>query len=144
MNHGSPYRTGYSPKGRKPQLESVDLLGLALYYLKSKDSVYKLCLIFGIVPTSAYVWLDFSLEVLSRTVTLPHMTDFAIVWPKPAEMEQSANLLRHNREHGHVLEGVFAVLDGARMPCATYEDPNLNNAFWEGFTQQHEVTNLCL
>ena len=30
------------------------------------------------------------------------------------------------------------------MPCATYANLNLQNAYWEGFIQADEVTNLFL
>ncbi len=30
------------------------------------------------------------------------------------------------------------------MPCVCYGDDDIQNAFWEGFTQQHEVTNLLV
>ena len=57
-------------------------------------------------------------------------------------MRDSARLLQCNRQQGHILTGVFAVLEGSRMPCATYTEPDFQNAFWEGFTQCDEVTNL--
>ena len=115
---------------------------MALYYLKSRDPIYKMCPLFGAVPTSAYVWLDFSMEVLLRVVQNPSNTDFEIRWPSIDEMEASSAPLMRNRENGHLLKSCFAVLDGARMPCATYGDPTLNNAYWEGFTQAQEVSNL--
>ena len=34
--------------------------------------------------------------------------------------------------------------DGARMPCAKYTNPNIQNAFFEGFTPGTEVTNLLV
>ena len=30
------------------------------------------------------------------------------------------------------------------MPCATYTNPNLQNAYWKGFNQANEVTNLIV
>jgi len=142
VNGGSPYRATRSNRGRRPQLLSIDILGLALYYLKSRDPIYKMCPFFGLVPSSAYVWLDFALEVLKKVVTYDNNKDFEVRWPTPAEMRESAGLLERNRQYGSVLKGVFGILDGARMPCATHGQPLLENAYWEGFTQGHEVTNL--
>ena len=42
------------------------------------------------------------------------------------------------------MKGIFAVTDGARMPCAKFTDPNIQNAYFEGFTQGTEVTNLLV
>ena len=143
-NFGSPCRTGNSRCGRKPILRSVDLLGLALWFLKSCDPPYKLCLIFGVIPSTLYCWLNYALEVLYRLVQNKNIADFEIRWPSPAEMKSSCQLLESNRQNGFLLKGVFAVVDGARMPWATYADPKLQNAYWEGFTQGHEVTNLLV
>lgn len=49
--------------------------------------------------------------------------------------------IERNRENVHKLRGVFAVMDGGRMPFAGYSDPSLQNAYWEGLTQVDEVTN---
>lgn len=35
-----------------------------IFYIKSRDPIYKVFLIFGVVQKTAAVWLDFSLEVL--------------------------------------------------------------------------------
>eukprot|EP00171_Calliarthron_tuberculosum_P023637 IDg23637t1 len=142
VNFGGPYRTGASTRGRPAQLRSIDVLGLVLWFLKCRNPVYRLCPVFGIVPSSIHVWLDYGLEVLTRVVRRPELRDFEIRWPTEEEMRSSSALLEHNRQYGHLLRGVFAVLDGGRMPCASYVDADLQNAYWEGFTQAVEVTNL--
>ena len=142
LNFGSTYRTGPKPRGRNPQLQSVDLLGLSLWYLKTKGSVYKLCPIFDIVPSSFSVWLDYSLEVLLRVVKKTSRTEFEIRWQDEGEMLASSLLLQNNRTNLPLLKGVFAVTDGGRMPCADYTDVDTQNAYFEGFTQGVEVTNL--
>ena len=142
LNFGSPYRTGPKTRRRNPQLQSVDLLGLSLWYLKTKGSVYTLCPIFSIVPASLSVWLDYSLEVLLRVVKKTSRTEFEIRWPDEGEMLASSLLLKNNRTNGPLLKGVFAVTDGGRMPCADYTDVDTQNAYFEGFTQGVEVTNL--
>jgi len=57
-------------------------------------------------------------------------------------MCESSALLANNRELGEILKGVFSITDGARMPCAVHDEPLLENAYWEGFTQGHEATNV--
>lgn len=144
LNFGSPYRCGPKTRGRRTLLESIDILGLSLWFLKSRDPLYKLCPLFGVVTSSATVWLDYALAVLLRVVRKKRNTDFEIRWPTHDEMRVSSALLERNREYGPLLHGVFAVADGGRMPCATYTDEFLQNAYWEGFTQADEVTNLLV
>lgn len=57
-NHGSPYRRSQSKKDRKTFLKSVDLLGLALCYLRTSGKLQQLCTGFGLAPSSNYLWLD--------------------------------------------------------------------------------------
>lgn len=95
-------------------------MGLALWFLKKRDPVYNLCPIFGVVPTTPEVWFDYAMQVILQIVRKPSYSDFAIKWPSPHEMDESAELLRNNRENGRFLQGVFAVVDGGKMPCAKY------------------------
>lgn len=69
VNYGSPHRTSDSPRVRKPELDFIDLIGFALYSIKRQDPVFKFCPIFCVVPTTAYVSLDFALEVLKDVMT---------------------------------------------------------------------------
>ena len=101
-----------------------------------------LCPVFGLAPSSLGVWLDYSLEVLLRVVKRKSRKEFEIRWPNVEEMRASASLLEHNRTYGHLLQGLFAITDIGRMPCADYTDVDLQNAYFEGFTQNVEVTNL--
>ena len=116
--------------------------GLAQWYLKIREPLFKLCLIFGIVPSSTALWLEFSLTVLLRVLQRRDLHDFEVKRPTTAEIQSSACLLQRNRQFGPLLEGVFATMDGARMTWSSYTDPDLQNAYWECFTQAHEVTNL--
>lgn len=65
-----------------------------------------------------------------------------ISWPTVNEMQASANLLFKNRPQGPLLKNIFTIMDGGRILCASHTILDVRNAFWEGFTQNHEVTNL--
>lgn len=99
-NWGSPYRNGVKTRGRKPQLKSIDLLVMALWYLKTRATMFSLCPIFGLVPSSIGVWLDYSLEVLLRVVKKKTRKEFEIRWPTEAEMQTSSSILQSNRTFG--------------------------------------------
>lgn len=130
--------------GVRPQLYSIDLLGLALWFLKSRCTIDKLSLIFGVVPATCNVWLNYALEVLSRVVNRRAKPDFEIRWPTESEMMAFAGLLERNRQHEPLIRGVFAVMDGGRIPCVSYGVYDIQNAFWERFKQSHEVANLFI
>eukprot|EP00171_Calliarthron_tuberculosum_P022795 IDg22795t1 len=50
-------------------------------------------------------------------VRRPELVDFEIRWPNPQEIRLSSALFERNREHGHLLRGLFSVMDGGRMPA---------------------------
>lgn len=61
VNNGSPYHTNLCRRGKKPLLNSVDILGLCLWYLEYAYPLEKYCTIFGVVPTTARAWLNYGL-----------------------------------------------------------------------------------
>ena len=125
LSFGSPYRKAHKTPGRPPLLDTVDILGMALWYIKDRGCMYRLCVVFGIVPSSVSVWLDFALELLLRVVQKQTNTDFEVRWPTSEEMKQSAGLLELYHEYGHILRDAFTVADGARIPYAEYSHHGL-------------------
>lgn len=106
-------------------METVDLLGLALWSINGRDCLYKLCPVFGIVQSSASVWLDYAMEQLLCAVRKPENYDFELRWSTVGEMQQTSRLIERNREHGGLLRGVFAVEESGRMLCVAYESLDL-------------------
>lgn len=80
VNEGSPFLD--VPKnrktGKKLQSSFVDILGLSLWFLKGKNPAHRLFTVFGLVHSSIYIWLDFGLDVLYKTVICPYNTEFEI------------------------------------------------------------------
>ena len=64
-NFGSPFRTEPKTRGRKPLLTKVGLLGFILY-LKSRNCMYRICMVFGVVPSTASVWLNYASNLLLK------------------------------------------------------------------------------
>eukprot|EP00172_Hildenbrandia_rubra_P002294 Plantae.Rhodophyta-Hildenbrandia_rubra.ctg30402.p1 GENE.Plantae.Rhodophyta-Hildenbrandia_rubra.ctg30402~~Plantae.Rhodophyta-Hildenbrandia_rubra.ctg30402.p1 ORF type:complete len:262 (+),score=16.55 Plantae.Rhodophyta-Hildenbrandia_rubra.ctg30402:507-1292(+) len=144
VNYGSPYRKGRSPRGRRPQMRSIDLLGLALWRLKSRCRRREMCFLFGVAPTTLNMWLNCSLEALWRVVKRKSNADFEIEWPTVDQMKESAGLIERNRRYGAALRGALAVAGGGRMPCAERGDESMQNAYHEGCAGSVEVTNLIV
>lgn len=142
VTFGSPYRRSVKTRGRPMLLETVDILGLTLRYLKSSGRQYELCGMFGIVPSTVYVLVDYGMEVLLKTLRDKSIPQFKVAWPTVNEMDESYELLKNNRENGVLLPDVFGVVDGGRMPCADYEDQDLQNGYYEGYTGSVEVTSI--
>ena len=113
-----------------------------LWYLKSKDHHYQMCPIFGIVQSTFCGWLNYSLQVLYEVVRDTDNIQFRIRWPTAAEISFSTPFLSANGANGSLLNGVFAIIDGARMNCSAYDDTAIQNAFWEGFAHGNEVTSV--
>ena len=66
LNFGIPFSNSTRTAGRKPQLDSIDLLGIVLWYLKRKENMYDMCLIFGIASSTLSVWLVYAIKVLQK------------------------------------------------------------------------------
>lgn len=64
----STYCNGVKLRGRKPPIETVNIIGLSLWYLKSFGHFYSLSSIFGFVQSRFLVWLSYGLEVLLRVI----------------------------------------------------------------------------
>ena len=91
FSFGSRYRQGRKTTGQKPLLDTIYLLGMALWYLKTRGTMYSLCPIFRIVGSSICVWMDYSLEV--PLCVMKRKKEFEIRWPTHDEQKASAALL---------------------------------------------------
>lgn len=67
---------------------------------------------------------------------------FQISSPGITETTEFAPFSQNRREIGRLLKDVIGVADGGILFCANFTDVNLQKAYFEGFTQAVEVTNL--
>lgn len=77
-------------------------------FSKNRDPLFRLCLGFGVVPSTAEVWIDFGLEIMLRGVRNTRWNIFETRWPNEDEMRHSAGLVERNRNWG-LLCGVYLV-----------------------------------
>ena len=54
---------------------------------------------FGIVPSSVYVWVDYGLTVLMEVFKDKTVREFRVKWPGQEEMDDSYNLLTVSYTH---------------------------------------------
>lgn len=81
------------------------------------------------------------LQLLSDRDIVPEME---LRWPTVSEMEESSRLFVDNRENGALLKSIFAAFDGGWFWCGEYVDANLQNAYYGGYTQVEEATNILV
>lgn len=77
FNFGSPYRRGQKKRSPSTNL-SLDLLGMALWYIKTSGSQNALSTIFGLVHSSVRVWIDYAMYFMLRTVKKLERKDFEV------------------------------------------------------------------
>lgn len=81
VNFGSPYKRGVKKLGRSISLDSIDIPGLTLRYIKSSWRQYELCGMFGPVPSSVSVSVHYSFSVLLKTLRDRFLPQFRVEWP---------------------------------------------------------------
>lgn len=143
VNYGSPYRKGPKMRGRPPALESIDILGLVLCYLKSSCNQNQLCRPFGIAQTSVGVWIEYGMQVLHRIVSHTANTQFRVEWPTPQQItESNAVLSQQLPANDPALHGVFAVCAITRLPICEQSTIELPSAFPEDSPSTEKVSNF--
>lgn len=123
-------------------METIDRLGLLLWYFKSSDRHYKLAPVFSLVPTSLSAWINYAVEVRIKIIDLNLNSDVRVQWPAPAELVKSIRLLKNNRPNVPILSNIFRVLDGSRIPYADYVNADVQNPYYDGYKTSVVDTNL--
>lgn len=123
-NFCNPYRTGPKKRGRRLRMKSVDLLRLALYYVKSSSRRYALCAVFGKVPTSVTEWARYITEVLCNMCVKKKDSVLQVSLPKPEKMKESSALLQISKPDGELFENSFGIVDSGRLLYPNYAHAN--------------------
>ncbi|KAF5338307.1 hypothetical protein D9758_015744 [Tetrapyrgos nigripes] len=109
-------------------------LGLTLHYLGSAILEVQLQQIFAIVPSVLARYLDFSLNILLATVR--NMKEAEISLPK--------NITEYRKYKHNLLEGAFANIDGLSLLAQTSDDPEIENATYNGWKMVHRISNILM
>jgi hypothetical protein len=126
------------PRLGRRSLDAPGALGLILHYLNSTMSEYILQEIFAL--TSAVCrCIRFALEILLKV--LRRIPEGKISWPRQqAQFQKYADMI--NRRHG-LLTHAFGFADGLNLPVETAGDMDVENAYYNGWTCSHYVSNVC-
>jgi hypothetical protein len=96
--------------------------------------------IFACIPTTISRYITFGLQIL--LVTLSQMRAARIKWPGHLDEFQEYNDLiveRHPR-----LTGAFASIDGLNLFSQTLDDPEIENATYNGWLSKHCISSVLV
>lgn len=137
-------RTNSSSHGEpRPGSRSLDAwgaLGLVLHYLNSTMHEFTLQQIFALIPSTTSRYITFGLWILLET--LHEMPEAVICWPQEdQEFQDDSELIvsRHPR-----LQGAFASIDGLNLPTQTSDDPDIENATYNGWLSEHYINSVIV
>ena len=89
-------------RGRPPILDNSGRLGLNLFWVGSAMQTKYLCMIFGVVPSSANIIIDKLRSLICRR--LQANDRLQIAWPNGVKMEEWARFITAYYQNGHVDE----------------------------------------
>jgi len=121
-------------------LDGAGALGLVLHYLGSAMLEVSLQQIFAITPSVLSRYLDFAQDILYDT--LHFLKEAAISMPqKIEEFKRFSNLIcqRHS-----LLQGAFGSIDRLSLAAQESEDPEIENATYNGWKSDHCINNVLV
>ena len=125
--------------GRPTKLNFRAQLGLFLMWNSSRMRIKDLCLIFGCVPTSAHRYLK---NLLSRAAPiLRKLPDARIQFPDVTELARLAALVQLRES---LVCNISGFVDGCSIKIGCTSDPDIQNAYYNGFTCDTCVNNVFL
>jgi hypothetical protein len=127
------------PRPGARSLDAEGALGLALHYLSSTMREITLAQIFALTPSTISRYIRFSLAILLQA--LRTMPSAAMNWPAENEFPELSELItaRHPR-----LAGAFGFIDGLNLPVEVSEDPDIANAYYNGWLKAHVVSSVLV
>ncbi|KAI0308625.1 hypothetical protein OF83DRAFT_206224 [Amylostereum chailletii] len=113
-------------------LDAAGALGLALHYLASAAHETSYQQIFALIPSTVDRYISFSITILLGTVK--NIPEGEIRWPEGQEFEEWNGLIVARHE---LLTGGFGSLDGLKLAVQESDDPDIENATYNGWTHGH-------
>ena len=127
-------------RGRPTCLDLRGQLALTLQFLTSSMKQKTLCQLYGVVPSSVSKILSSVMPRLLLAVSRD--PDARIRYPSPQEMAVFADWI-HER-HPDIPEGIFGFVDGVVMPCFNPPDPDIQNAYYNGYQGKTTITDVLI
>jgi hypothetical protein len=127
-------------RGRPSSLTNADKLGLYLFFVGSRMNLKHLCLIFGIVPTTASKVIDQMIDLVVDK--LETHVDARVAFPDtPEEMERLA-AITHQREPE--VANCIGFIDGLAVPIQCSDSPAAQEKNYNGYYSDTVCNNVFL
>ena len=127
----------YRKRGRPPILDSFGQLGLYLFFVGSTMSTKFICLIFGIIPSSANSIIDKMRKLICEKLSDHHSSK--VTWPTTEEMEVWASLI-HDREP--TVNCVIGFCDGVAIHIQCNDSEEEQSKSYNGHTKDTMCNNV--
>jgi hypothetical protein len=129
-----------NPRPWARSLDAAGALGLVLHFLGSAMLETHLQQIFALIPSSVSRYLCFARKILLRTLRC--MRQASIRMPSTIEELDADSLLITTRHS--LLRGAFGSIDGLALPVQESDDPEIENATYNGWKCSHYVSNVLV
>lgn len=123
--------------GRPRSMTASMSLALALAWTRTRGSEYVLCMLFGVTHTVCSLFLRFSRRILLKVLAEDEYA--AVRLPSRDEITTFQRVISDKYPS---IPDVFAVADGLKLHLEQSNDPVLQNAFYNGWTHGHYVSNV--
>jgi hypothetical protein len=127
-----------APRVHRRSLDADGALALTLHFLNSTMREITLQQLFALIPTTVSRYINYGLQILE--LTLSRMHDARVIWPNGPEGHQELASLIEARHP--LLVGAFAFIDGLKLPTCAPDDPELENALYNGWLHSHFYTSV--
>lgn len=129
-----------APRTDRRSLDGAGALGLILHYLGSAMLEVTLQQVFALTPTTLNRYLEFAEEILYETLSV--MKEARITMPHRVEdLNRLSELIQ---ERHPLLEGAVASIDGLSLVSQTSDDPEIENATFNGWKTSHCINNVLV
>lgn len=126
-----------SPRLGRRSLDAAGALGLVLHYMCTCGDDGVLQVVFGTVPAVTSRVLETGLALLLSVLATERLA--RITWPDADKMEAFSAMIEGKYS---LLSGAFGFVDGLRLPIQVPGDPDLENAYYNGWVSQHNIGNI--
>ncbi|KAF8799597.1 hypothetical protein BYT27DRAFT_7058723, partial [Phlegmacium glaucopus] len=128
------------PRMGKRSLDGAGALGLVLHYLGSSMREVSLQQIFALTPTTLSRYLEFAQDILHSVLQI--IKEATISMPRGLNEYQRLSSLIQQRHP--LLEGAFGSIDGLSLVAQESDDPEIENATYNGWKTTHCINNVLV
>ncbi len=121
-------------------LDAAGALGLVLHFLGSAMLEVSLQQIFALTPSTLSRYLNFARHILFDV--LKHIPDANVTFPETLRDFEFYSSLISTRHP--LLDGAFGSIDGLSLKCQESNDPELENATYNGWKSDHCISNILV